>query len=248
MSAPPSHPFSTKLESVGADAVLGAGAVPADAGVASTVPAPTSPEDEEASRHLSQAYDLYSTGKYGDCRVLCERIHHKHPQRLDNLLLLGAAHFQLRNFNDCVYYNRAALSHDPNFAGAAACGCVRLRAARRGGTANAGALCWAEAHGNLGNALKELGDVQGAIRCYLNAIRLKPYFIDPYTNLASAYLATQQVRRLAFPALHSRPCTRRACAVPHSCCARARAPHVRLPPLAAATSRSALPSRRMWQC
>ena len=70
----------------------------------------------------------------------------------------------------------------------------------------------AEAYGNLGNGLKELGDLKGAIQfyckvrattvsdyfgcsCILNllfsrsqAIELQPKFCDAYNNLAAAYM------------------------------------------------------------
>jgi hypothetical protein len=37
--------------------------------------------------------------------------------RTDNLLLLGAVHFQLRNNSECIFYNQQAIRIDPNFAG-----------------------------------------------------------------------------------------------------------------------------------
>ena len=51
----------------------------------------------------------------------------------------------------------------------------------------------AEAYGNLGNSLKELGDIDGAVQFYLKAIKIKPRFADPYNNLASAYMQLGQV-------------------------------------------------------
>ena len=46
---------------------------------------------------------------------------------------------------------------------------------------------FAEAYSNLGNALKELGDLDAAVQAYDKAIRLKPRFCDPYNNLGSTY-------------------------------------------------------------
>ena len=60
--------------------------------------------------------------------------------RTDNLLLIGAVHFQLRNFSEAIFYCQQCVRVDPNFA---------------------------EGYSNLGNALKELGDVKAAIQFYL---------------------------------------------------------------------------------
>ncbi|CAN0440238.1 unnamed protein product, partial [Scytosiphon promiscuus] len=51
---------------------------------------------------------------------------------------------QLRNFSECILYNQQCIRIDPNFA---------------------------EAYSNLGNALKELGDVAGAIQFYLKVLK-----------------------------------------------------------------------------
>jgi protein O-GlcNAc transferase len=47
---------------------------------------------------------------------------------------------------------------------------------------------FAEAYSNLGNALKELGNLKEAVEYYIRAIKLKPRFCDAYNNLASAYM------------------------------------------------------------
>ena len=39
----------------------------------------------------------------------------------------------------------------------------------------------------MGNALKEMGDLQSAINCYLRAIQINPAFADAYSNLAAIY-------------------------------------------------------------
>ena len=69
----------------------------------------------------------------------------------------------------------------------------------------------AEAHSNLANALRELGDVQGSMgqvnsvnnhasrrdrrltRFYLKAIKCNPRFGDAYNNLATAHIQIGQV-------------------------------------------------------
>ena len=130
---------------------------------------------------LNQAHSFYNSGQYHAALEICERAYEIDAYRTDNLLLLGAIHFQLRNFSECVFYNQQCIRVDPSFA---------------------------EAYSNLGNALKELGDTQAAIQFYLKvpymisdfkaylnhfnllgqAVKLKPRFCDAYNNLASAHM------------------------------------------------------------
>ncbi|CAM9874832.1 unnamed protein product, partial [Ectocarpus fasciculatus] len=117
--------------------------------------------DSDLAGLLSAAHESYNLGRYKDAQALCESVYRQGACRTDNLLLLGAVHFQLRNFSECILYNQQCIRIDPNFA---------------------------EAYSNLGNALKELGDVGGAIQFYLKAVKLKPRFCDAYNNLASAYM------------------------------------------------------------
>jgi len=66
------------------------------------------------------------------------------------------AHYQLRNFPEAIFYDQQ---------------CIRVDAD-----------C-SEAYSNLGNALKELGDIKGGIQFYLKAIKLNPRNGDAYNNL-----------------------------------------------------------------
>jgi protein O-GlcNAc transferase len=53
---------------------------------------------------------------------------------------------------------------------------------------------FAEAYSNLGNALKELGNLKEAVDYYITAIKLKPRFCDAYNNLASAYMQVSRTQ------------------------------------------------------
>ena len=99
-----------------------------------------SADDKAIAELLSLAHQQYNSGKYRESLATCESIYQREACRTDNLLLLGAVHFQMRNFSECIFYNQQCVRVDPNFA---------------------------EAYSNLGNALKELGDVRGAIQFYL---------------------------------------------------------------------------------
>mmetsp|Transcript_41710 Transcript_41710/g.96443 ORF Transcript_41710/g.96443 Transcript_41710/m.96443 type:complete len:999 (+) Transcript_41710:300-3296(+) len=114
---------------------------------------------------LTVAHMQYSSGRYTDALSICETIYSIDAYRTENLLLLGAIHFQLRNFSECIFYNQQCIRVDPNFA---------------------------EAYSNLGNALKELGDLQGSVQFYHKSIKLKPRFCDAYNNLALAHMQLGQ--------------------------------------------------------
>ncbi len=117
---------------------------------------------------VTKAQGLYNSGSYTDCLTLCEKIYDLDTYRTDNLLLIGAVHFQLRNYSESVFYNQQCIRVDPHFA---------------------------EAYSNLGNALKELGDLKGATQFYLKAVKLKPRYSDAYNNLASSYMLQGQIQQ-----------------------------------------------------
>ena len=94
---------------------------------------------------ISKAHNHYNKGRYTEALMLCEQAYELDAFRTDNLLLLGGIHFQLRNFSESVFYNQQCIRVDPNFA---------------------------ESYSNLGNALKELGDVKAASEFYLKVRKL----------------------------------------------------------------------------
>ncbi|XP_015626031.1 probable UDP-N-acetylglucosamine--peptide N-acetylglucosaminyltransferase SEC [Oryza sativa Japonica Group] len=114
----------------------------------------------DVERHLALAHQNYRSGKYKEALEHGNIVYEKNPRRTDNLLLLGAIYYQIRNYDMCIAKNEEALAIDPNFA---------------------------ECYGNMANAWKEKGDVDLAIRYYLTAIQLRPNFCDAWSNLASAY-------------------------------------------------------------
>ena len=117
---------------------------------------------------LVVAHQQYNSGKYKDAIVTCQTVYNIDAYRTDNLLLLGACHFQMRNFSECIFYNQQCIRINPNFA---------------------------EAYSNLGNSLRELGDLTAAVQFYLKAIKLKPRFCDAYNNLASTHMQLGQIKQ-----------------------------------------------------
>ena len=79
--------------------------------------------------------------------------------RTDNLLLLGAINFQLRNFSEAIFYNQQVyLCIFRHCYGSAQA--IRIEPQM------------AEAYSNLANALKELGDVRGAMQLVTVSCRI----------------------------------------------------------------------------
>ncbi|GMH53117.1 hypothetical protein TrLO_g6632 [Triparma laevis f. longispina] len=125
------------------------------------VATPETSAESKITMMISSSQKLYAKGDYKDALSMCEAVYVADAYRVDNLLLLGALHFQLRNLSESIFYNQQCIRVDPNFA---------------------------EAYSNLGNSLKELGDINGAIQFYLKAIKIKPRFPDAYNNLASSQM------------------------------------------------------------
>ncbi len=99
--------------------------------------------EKKIKKLFQRAHTLYNNGNYKDSLQVCEQIYDIDTFRTENLLLLGAIHFQLRNFSESIFYNQQCIRVDPAFA---------------------------ESYSNLGNALKELGDVSAAVQFYLKVI------------------------------------------------------------------------------
>ncbi|XP_059448437.1 probable UDP-N-acetylglucosamine--peptide N-acetylglucosaminyltransferase SEC [Corylus avellana] len=110
---------------------------------------------------MALAHQMYKAGNFKQALENSNAVYERNPQRTDNLLLLGAIHYQLHDFDMCIAKNEEALRIDPRFA---------------------------ECYGNMANAWKEKGNIDFAIRYYLIAIELRPNFADAWSNLASAYM------------------------------------------------------------
>ncbi|KAG2726329.1 hypothetical protein I3843_01G103100 [Carya illinoinensis] len=119
-----------------------------------------SPEVDEGML-MALAHQMYKAGNFKQALEHSNAVYERNPQRTDNLLLLGAIHYQLHDFDMCIAKNEEALRLDPGFA---------------------------ECYGNMANAWKEKGNIDFAIRYYLIAIELRPNFADAWSNLASAYM------------------------------------------------------------
>ncbi|CAM8896131.1 unnamed protein product [Rhodiola kirilowii] len=106
------------------------------------------------------SHQRYIAGNYKQALEYSFSVYERNPQRTDNLMLLGAIYYQLRDFDACIAKNEEALRVNRNLA---------------------------ECYGNMANAWKEKGNVDVAIRYYSTAIEVRPNFADAWSNLAGAY-------------------------------------------------------------
>ncbi|KAJ7549349.1 hypothetical protein O6H91_07G049600 [Diphasiastrum complanatum] len=118
---------------------------------------------------LALAHQEYKGGNFKQALKHCTLAHERNPRRTDVLLLLGAVHYQLRDFDMCIAKNEEAIQIDPQFA---------------------------ESYGNMANAFKK-GNIDLAIHYYLVAIELRPGFCDAWSNLASAYMRKGRLQEAA---------------------------------------------------
>jgi len=56
----------------------------------------------------------------------------------------------------------------------------------------------------MGNTLKEMQDIQGAIQCYTRAIQINPAFADAHSNLASVHKVWLTSINFEFPSAPQR--------------------------------------------
>jgi protein O-GlcNAc transferase len=105
---------------------------------------------------VSQAQGLYRKCAYRESLSLCETLYIKGPSNIDNLVLLGSIHFQLRNLSESIFYSQQCLRVDQTCA---------------------------EAYVTIGNCMKEMGEIHTAISFFHKAIRFQPRFPDAYNNL-----------------------------------------------------------------
>ncbi|MBA0696270.1 hypothetical protein Goari_002840, partial [Gossypium aridum] len=92
---------------------------------------------------MALAHQNYKAGNYKQALEHSSVVYERNPCRTDNLLLLGAIHYQLHDYDQCIAKNEEALRIDPHFA---------------------------ECYGNMANAWKEKGNIDTAIQYYLFAI------------------------------------------------------------------------------
>ena len=111
---------------------------------------------------LELAHREYQAGHYERAEKHCIDLWKIEPHNTAILLLLSSIYFQMRKLDKSGFFCQLAIKQNPQMA---------------------------EAYSNLGNVLKEKGQLTEAIENYKHALRIKPEFIDGYLNLAAAFVA-----------------------------------------------------------
>ncbi len=114
---------------------------------------------EYRGKEIIEAQSLYKKCCYREAMKICETLYVARPSDTDNLILLGAVHFQLRNLSESIFYSQQCLRVDQTCA---------------------------EAYVTIGNCMKEMGELDSAISFFHKAIRFQPRFPDAYNNLGCA--------------------------------------------------------------
>jgi protein O-GlcNAc transferase len=114
---------------------------------------------------LNRAVSLHRTGQLAEAKMLYREILQEQPLHFDALHLLGVASQQDGDSRAAIELIGQALKINPAFA---------------------------DAHSNLGNALRDLKRLDEALACYDRALQLRPDYVEPLYNRG---LALQELWR-----------------------------------------------------
>ena len=123
--------------------------------------------DHNARKPLLEAQQLYGQCLYIESLKVCESIYVTRPSSTDNLVLMSAIQFQLRNLIESMFYSQQCLRVDQTYA---------------------------EAFVTIGNCLKEMGKMESALSFFHKAIRYQPRNPDAYNNLGCTLFSNGNVQ------------------------------------------------------
>ena len=115
---------------------------------------------------LRVAHTLFDNAEYQKALDNAERIYKKNPSCADNLILLSAIHFQLRNFHESLFFAQQ---------------CITVKQS----CSDAYTLC--------SDCLKEFKDFTNAKNFYNVALRYNPRNVNAYNNLGVILLKQKQI-------------------------------------------------------
>ncbi|GFH47456.1 hypothetical protein CTEN210_03931 [Chaetoceros tenuissimus] len=117
---------------------------------------------------LRVAHTLFDNAEYQKALDIAERIYKKNPSCADNLILLSAIYFQLRNFHESLFFAQQ---------------CITVKQS-----------C-SEAYTLCSDCLKEFKDFTNAKNFYHVALRYNPRNINAYNNLGVVLLKQKQIEK-----------------------------------------------------
>lgn len=115
---------------------------------------------------LKIAHNLFDDAEYQKALDIVERIYKKNPSCADNLILLSAIHFQLRNFHESLFFAQQ---------------CITVKQS-----------C-SEAYTLCSDCLQEFKDYTNAKNFYNVALRYDPRNVNAYNNLGVVLLKQKQI-------------------------------------------------------
>ncbi|KAH8071879.1 protein N-acetylglucosaminyltransferase [Aureococcus anophagefferens] len=130
----------------------------------------STPGSDERSATLALAREKYNRRDFAGALACCQAAGCADDDAIDSLLLLGAVHFQLGRWEDCARHTLRCIKRAPGVAE------VALDIEPN----------FPDACNNLGNALREHGDLEEAIACYRRALLLRPDHAHAHNNLGNA--------------------------------------------------------------
>jgi tetratricopeptide (TPR) repeat protein len=118
-------------------------------------PLKTSQNNRKILTLIDQSLAFHQMGKYGDAKLLYEKVLSLEPNHFDAIQLLGALSVQTKQYSEAIEFLSKAIQINPNLA---------------------------ECHSNLGISFKELKRFDEALLCYNKAISLKPNYLEAHLN------------------------------------------------------------------
>ena len=122
---------------------------------------------DNSRSHLTSARLKFEEGRYQECLRECQSFYLKNPSDVDNLLLLAACHFMFNHFRESMFYGQQAIGVDPTLV---------------------------EALVAVGNALRELGNLDKAAELYSKALRIQPRFAHAYAALGCIHFQQDRLK------------------------------------------------------
>ncbi|KAG2593799.1 hypothetical protein PVAP13_5NG012636, partial [Panicum virgatum] len=137
---------------------------------------------------LEIAQQSYNSGDYRAALEQSNAVYMENPRRLENLMLLGAVYYQLREFDMCIVKNEEAVAIQPNFPECFNNMANAWRATKCCHQALALNPLLVDAYCSLGDVLKAQGSYRDAYSCFREAVSISPSCATAWYNIAGLFM------------------------------------------------------------